>query len=394
MLKINNDDKKNLVLFYLADNSGCSHVRCRFFADYINANDFGIKAVILPVYTLDPMILSQTKAIIWQKPCTYHHLQIVQKYKGFQNKFGFKMVYEVDDLFFKSPFRDQALPEYNMSFVRRRQANVDEEVEDALHQILPLFDTIMCSTDYLKKVISQKYSLDNVVTVRNTVPRFLWSCDKRKPIESDIKKPTLLYSGASGHYMNPVPADPSKNRPEIPGSFGDWDQAWREWIIKNVKEDKIDLKLMGDFPWFFQEIGPKIQFIPWTNSYNYPRRCWSTGADFQLAPLVDNEFNRSKSALRFYESSIAGMGFFGSVFPDNHESPYEEIFPDCKVRTDASMDQIDEIVWKMCKKENYNELIQWQYDNLEKGGIILESSDAINRLLAVIDRNAKNLENI
>lgn len=394
MLKINNDDKKNLVLFYLADNSGCSHVRCRFFADYINANDFGIKAVILPVYTLDPMILSQTKAIIWQKPCTYHHLQIVQKYKGFQNKFGFKMVYEVDDLFFKSPFRDQALPEYNMSFVRRKQANVDEEVEDALHQILPLFDTIMCSTDYLKKVISQKYSLDNVVTVRNTVPRFLWSCDKRKPIESDIKKPTLLYSGASGHYMNPVPADPSKNRPEIPGSFGDWDQAWREWIIKNVKEDKIDLKLMGDFPWFFQEIGPKIQFIPWTNSYNYPRRCWSTGADFQLAPLVDNEFNRSKSALRFYESSIAGMGFFGSVFPDNHESPYEEIFPDCKVRTDASMDQIDEIVWKMCKKENYNELIQWQYDNLEKGGIILESSDAINRLLAVIDRNAKNLENI
>ena len=74
MLKINNDDQKNLVLFYLADNSGCSHVRCRFFADYINANDFGLKAVILPVYTLDPVILSKTKAIIWQKPCTYNHL--------------------------------------------------------------------------------------------------------------------------------------------------------------------------------------------------------------------------------------------------------------------------------------------------------------------------------
>lgn len=394
MLKINNDDQKNLVLFYLADNSGCSHVRCRFFADYINANDFGLKAVILPVYTLDPVILSKTKAIIWQKPCTYNHLQIVQKYKGFQNKFGFKLVYEVDDLFFKSPFRDQALPEYNMSFVRRKQANVDEEVEDALHQILPLFDTIMCSTDYLKKVISHKYSLDNVVTVKNTVPRFLWSCDKRKPIEEDIKKPTLLYSGASGHYMNPIPPDPSKNRPGMPGNMGDWNQPLREWIIKNVKEDKIDLKLMGDFPWFFQEIGPKIQFIPWTNSYNYPRRCWSTKADFQIAPLVDNEFNRSKSALRFYESSIAGMGFFGSVFPDNKESPYEEIFPDCKIKTTDTIEEIDEKFWKMCKKDNYNELIKWQYDNIEKGGIILETSDAVNRLLAVIDRNQQNMENI
>ena len=394
MLKVNSDDNKNLVLFYLSDNSGCSHVRCRFFADYLNANDFGVKAVILPVYTLDPIILSKTKAIIWQKPCTYQHLSIVQKYKGFQAKFGFKMVYEIDDLFFKSPFRDQSVPPYNMSYVRRQEADVDGEVEDALHQILPLFDTIMTSTDYLKKIISQKYSLDNVVTVRNTVPRFLWSCEKRQPITEDLVKPTVLYSGASGHYMNPQRPDPSKNFPGTKGDMGDWDQAFREWVIKNVREDKINFKIMGDFPWFFAEIAPKIQFIPWTNSYNYPRRCWSTKADFQIAPLVDNEFNRSKSALRFYESSIAGMGFFGSVFPDSTDSPYEEIFPDCKIRTDISVEELDKKFWAMCKKDNYNELIKWQYDNLDKSGIILETSDAVNRLLAAIDRNTQTMENI
>lgn len=393
MLKIE-DENRNLILFYLADNSGCSHVRCRFFADYINANDFGVKAVILPVYTLDPAILCRTKAIIWQKPCTYRELSIVQKYKGFQAKFGFKMVYEIDDLFFTSPFRDQNVPDYNLSKIRRIENNLEEELEDAIQQILPLFDTIMCSTDYLKKCIQVKYSLDNVVTVRNTVPRFLWSCEKKKPITEDLVKPRILYSGVSGHYLNPMPPDPVHKKPGLAGQRGDWDQALCDWVIKMVQEDKIDLTIMGDFPYFFKDIAPKTDFIPWTNAYNYPRRCWSTKADFQIAPLVDNEFNRCKSALRFYESSIAGMGFFGSVYPDNPESPYEEIYPDCKIKTTDTVEEIDQKFWNMCKKDNYNDLIKWQYENLEKGGIILETSDAMNRLLSVIDKNGKNLENI
>lgn len=387
MLRLNSENDKSIVIFYLADNSGCSHIRCRFFADYINANDFGIKAVILPMYTLDPNILSHTRAIIWQKPSTARHLSIVQKYKGFQRKFGFKLIYELDDLFFKSPFRDQALPPYNLSYQRRIDNNLDEEIEDSLWQILPLFDTIMTSTDYLKKVITQKYHLDNVVTVKNTVPRFLWSCDKRKPIEKDIDKPVVLYSGASGHYLNPCEKCPE-------GDMGDWNNSFREWVLKNVKEDKIDLKLMGDFPWFFKEIAPKVEFIRWTNSYNYPRRCWSTKADFQIAPLVDNEFNRSKSALRFYESSISGMGFFGSVFDDSYDSPYEEIFPDCKIKNSATVEELDEKFWNMCKKDNYNRLIEWQYDNLNKSGLILESSEAMNRILSVCDRSTEMLETI
>lgn len=393
MLKIE-DANKNIVIFYLADNSGCSHVRCRFFADYINANDFGIRAVILPVYTLDPEILRRTRAVVWQKPCTYQHLSVVQKYKGFQAKFGFKMIYEIDDLFFTSPFRDQNVPEYNLSKIRRMENGLDEELEDAMHQILPLFDTIVCSTDYLKKCIQQKYSLDNVVTVKNTVPRFLWSCDKKKPIEEDLKKPSILYSGVSGHYLNPIPPDPVKKTPGRSGQYGDWDQPLREWVIKMVKEDKISLTIMGDFPWFFREIAPKVNFIPWTNTYNYPRRCWSTRADFQIAPLVDNEFNRCKSALRFYESAIAGMGFLGSVFDGSYDSPYEEIFPDCKIKTTDSVEEIDKKFWNMCKKENYNELIQWQYDTIDKSGILLESTDHVNRLLSVFDKNTKNMENI
>ena len=233
-----------------------------------------------------------------------------------------------------------------------------------------------------------------MVALGKSAPRFLWSCDKKKPITEDLVKPRILYSGVSGHYLNPIPPDPVHKKPGLAGQRGDWNQDLCDWVIKMVQEDKIDLTIMGDFPYFFKDIAPKTDFIPWTNAYNYPRRCWSTKADFQIAPLVDNEFNRCKSALRFYESSIAGMGFFGSVYPDNPESPYEEIHPDCKIKTTDTVEEIDKKFWNMCKKDNYNDLIKWQYENLEKGGIILETSDAMNRLLSVIDKNGKNLENI
>jgi predicted N-acyltransferase len=88
------------------------------------------------------------------------------------------------------------------------------------------------------------------------------------------------------------------------------------------------------------------------------------------------------------------MGFFGSVFDTSSDSPYEEIFPDCKIKNSATVEELDEKFWNMCKKENYNELIEWQYENLNKSGLILESTDSMNRLLSVIDRNTSLLETI
>ena len=398
MLKVDNSDKKNLVIFYLSDNSGCSHVRIRFFADLINAKDTGLKAVILPVYTLDPIILASTKAIIWQKPSNMNQLRMIQRYKGLQQKFGYKLVYEVDDLFFKSPFKNESVPFYNPSHLRRTP-KIEQDIEDGLAEIFPLFDTIMTSTDYLKKCIVQKYNLPNVVTVKNTVPRYLWSCDMKDPIEKDIEKPSILYSGASGHYFNGIPPrKPSKEEPNgypgLPANPGDWDNGWREFIIKGVKDDKIDFKCMGDLPYFFAEIQNKIQFIPWTNSYNYPRRCWSTKADFQIAPLVENEFNKCKSALRFYESSIAGMAFCGTVFDNSSDSPYEEIHKDCQIKLSMTPEQIEERFKELCQKDKYNEIVSWQYKNLDSSGLILESSEAMNRFLSICDSNPEKLENI
>lgn len=393
MLKMNNDDRKNVVMMFCADSSGCSHVRLRYYADFLNANEhLGLKAVIMPVFTFDPNILAATKAIIWQKPCTPQHLSYLQRYKALQQKYGYKLVYEIDDLFFKSPFSDeQPIPAYNTSSLRRTPEG-DKQLEELLTHIFPLFDTIMCSTDYLKKVISTKYHLSNVITVKNTVPRFLWNAPKKEPLTEDIKKPTVIYSGSPCHYRNKIPAE--GNRPELPEHPGDWEGVMREWVIKMVNEDKINFTVMGAMPYFFMPIANKIEYVRWANSYNYPRRTIATHADFQLAPLVPNEFNYSKSALRFYESSICGMLCIGSVFDENKNSPYEEVHPMCKVSNHITLEEFDKMFWNLCKKENYNEVLEWQYNNLNNSGLILESDEAINSFLKACDNNPQKLENI
>ena len=84
----------------------------------------------------------------------------------------------------------------------------------------------------------------------------------------------------------------------------------------------------------------------------------------------------------------------GSTFTENQDSPYEEIHPDCKVRNDLTVEQIDELFWKLCKKEKYNEVLNWQYENLDKSGLILESDESINAFMKVCDSNPVKMENI
>lgn len=399
MLKMDNSDRKKIVLIYCCDNSGCSHVRLRYYADYFNSTNEGIQCVISPVFIFDPNVLAACKAIIWQKPCSRNLLSVLQRYKGIQAKFGFKMIYEIDDLFFSSPFGNHdAVPDYNPSSKSNSEQS-KQEMEAVLPAIVSMFDAVMTSTDYLKHVMMEKFHINNVHTVKNTVPRFLWSMDRKKPLEQDLKKPVLLYSGSPCHYTNPVPARaPSSAEPNgfpgLEGKPGDLELPMIDWLIDNVKKDKIDFVVMGMIPYVFQEIANKIRFIPWANSYNYPRRCWSARADFQIAPLVHNEFNKCKSALRFYESSISGMLLLGSTFVENQNSPYEEIHPDCKVRNDLTVEQIDELFWKLCKKEKYNEILDWQYENLNKSGMLLESDEAINSFLGICDRMDNKLENV
>lgn len=388
MLLKNPDPNKNLILIYCIDSSGCSHVRLRFLANYINGISIqGFTAIVSPIPIMDIGILSHTAAIIWQKPNNKLHLSILRQYESIKKKFGFKLIYEIDDIFFKSPWENKenviSVPDYNPSSALDNNRCEPPDMQE----IVSYFDIVMTSTDYLSKCFAERYHVSNVRTIKNTVPKYLWNKSFKKNIEKDIEIPHILYSGSPTHYTQeikarlPSPQDP-KGFVGIAGKLGDWDCHLREWIIENVMNGRIKFTILGAIPYFFDTIKDKIEFIPWTNSYSYPDVVQKINADFQVAPLVSNEFNKCKSALRFYESAISGSVFIGNTFNSNINSPYEEINPNCKLKENASCNEIDTMFSKLTIKENYNEVLNWQYEYIDN--YIMENDKYLNEFLSML----------
>ena len=115
-------DGKNIALIYVGDNSGCSHVRLRYNAMYFDGIDTGVIPIVMPVFTFDPNILAHCKSIVFQRPVSPTHVEIVKRYKALQPKYGYKMVFELDDLIFKTGLgpadKEDGIPSYNMSSQR------------------------------------------------------------------------------------------------------------------------------------------------------------------------------------------------------------------------------------------------------------------------------------
>lgn len=369
---------------------GCSHVRLRYNAMYFDGIDTGVIPIIMPIFTFDPNLLAHSKSIVFQRPVSKVHVDVVRRYKALQQKYGYKMVFEIDDLIFKTGLgpadKEDGIPSYNLS---SKHIKLDE-LESNLKEVLPLMDLIVVSTDYLKKAFEKVFNVNNVITIKNVVPRYLWNYPRKKHIAEDLKKPRVIYSGSPTHYINPVPPrQPSPNEPNgfagLAGKKGDWNTALCDWVIKNVKEDKIDFVCMGALPFFWECIKDKIKFIPWVNSQTFPRLFQEQMADFSIASIVDNEFNKCKSALRYTEACVSGAVFIGTVFHDNDDSPYREIHPDCKYFDNWTVDQIDEMFWKLCKKEKYNEVLDKQYEQCNHADFWLESSKHMNEWMNMLD---------
>lgn len=196
-------DGKNIALIYVGDNSGCSHVRLRYNAMYFDGIDTGVIPIVMPVFTFDPNILAHCKSIVFQRPVSPTHVEIVKRYKALQPKYGYKMVFELDDLIFKTGLgpadKEDGIPSYNMS----SQRNNLDAIQNTLKDVLPLMDLIVVSTDYLKKAFEKVFGVNNVMTIKNVVPRYLWNYPRKSDITEDLKKPRVIYSGSPTHYINP-----------------------------------------------------------------------------------------------------------------------------------------------------------------------------------------------
>lgn len=362
--------KKNIVLSYVSDYTGCGHIRNIIPSTYLNAifgRDSQMNIITSPTMIFQPDILKRTRSIFFQRTMGPQSVDLVKQYKELQKQYKFKMVYDLDDFIWDGKDFGEEIPDYNFG-----KEAITAKVQNASIENMKMMDTVTVTCEFLKDYIASKgVDKNKIQIVHNTMPSFLWGSDKKEHITKKIEKPTIVWSSSPTHWH-----DGKK-------LLGDLDNAWYQWIIKSVKEDKINYIQMGGLPWFFEEIKDKITVCGWVNSLHYPSAVKSLKADFGIAPLVSNFFNYSKSPIKYQEYCVAGIVGVGTVFTNGKPSPYDIALTQAPDNVTSEM--LDHLFFEyLCLPENYNRLLDQQYQQVIDNNWITESSGYVNLMTSIL----------
>ncbi len=364
---------KNVIVSYPSDGTGCGHIRNLFPLGYLNAVYAAQHQLFVhtsPMFCWQDDILVRSSSIYMQRAMSPGHLEAVKRYKSAQSKYKYKLVTDMDDFIWganenQGGTKFDGVPSYNFG-----SEGISPEIKKASLEIMNLMDTVCVSTDYLKSWLTDHGVTSNIEVVPNTVAIYFWDKPFSKaPKTNYIQKPKVLYTGSPTHYSNGKKL------------LGDFDNAWKQWVIDAVNQDKIEFVCMGGLPWFFEEIKDKIKVIDWLNSYQYHVVVKEQNADFGICPLTPNNFNYSKSDLKQIEYYASGSVCIGTVFDNGMPSPYDSGI--LNVKDTCTVDDIWKIVNDHRNPDKYNEVIKQQYTKMIQGHRYTEDPVYINQLLKI-----------
>lgn len=371
IIKIN----KNLIVSFCSGASGSDHIRNIWWLTYLQAvysKENILRTFITPFFSYSHEMLIQARTLFFPRTMSEGYMNAVTKYKELQKRYGYKMIYDIDDFIWGGDTSEEKVPEYNFGAY-----SIPKEVVNSIVNIMGLTDLICVSTEFLKNYIEKKLKIDGskIKILPNCVQRYFYGPNLREPIKEKIRKPKILYSGAPCHYNNEKLM------------YGDFDNAWREFISKAVTDGKIEFMCMGcsdgDPPWFWRNLKGKPNFyaINWQNSWQYHIPILEFKPDISIRPLIPNYFNYSKSDIGYLESCACGAAFIGTVFSNGMPSPYDGCF--IKLLDNCTVSQIEDKISEITEPEAFNSIIQKQWDFLEEDGRWMESKKYISRLLEI-----------
>ena len=313
-------------------------VRCILpFMQFMCPNPYQVAPSITHILTSNKDALKKARSVILQKPSAAGRMEAASMYAGLKRECNFKLITDFDDLMWDlSPVIQsyaQGIP------------NHDQIIKDRLKQVLPLFDTIVCSTRYLANRVKADLGVHAIV-MPNGVSKSLFG--PHKTTSAFTGKPKVMYAGALGHTTEKIP--------------GDFEGPWIPWIKKSIEDGSIDFFTFGN-PEFLKGLEGKYTSIPYTSVMEFPGTAASYRPDFYLAPLASNNFNRAKSDLKLKEAAALGAVFIGSDFED---SPYGYAPKEQLITESDTPESLADKFNALCKPENFMNAIEWQYNMIEK----------------------------
>ncbi len=159
------------------------------------------------------------------------------------------------------------------------------EAADAVVSQMQIVDGMVVTTEYLKKLYKPYNKRINIV--ENCIDFEIWN--NLKPIKKRGKKLRIGWIGASTHNEDLKYIEKSLYR-----------------ILE--KHKNVEMYICGGAPQFMIGRHPRIKCDnKWVDVYKYPQSLKNRCFDIGLAPLLDNNFNRAKSNLRWLEYSALGI---------------------------------------------------------------------------------------
>lgn len=276
---------------YLADYSGCGFWRILWPERYINEIGIGC-STSLTAMVFDPNWYKGVKCVKVQRQATPEQKEFVRYLKSIQPQCGFKLVYEVDDVVFK-----EDIPDYN----KFKFAFDNDIIRNSCIEIINMCDEVTVTCDFMRRLYQERTGKKEITVVPNFVP-YTWmghQFNKRRiydEYDRNKKKPRVLYTGSGAHY-------------DVDNKNGGVDDFTH--VLSTVLNtlDKYQWVFVGAFP---PALAPyvqsgQIEFHNWKSLAEYPSFIAGLNAQVMIAPLLDNNFNNSKSDIKFIEACILGL---------------------------------------------------------------------------------------
>ena len=279
------------VLQYYADYSGCGFWRMIWPEHLLNAHQ---KMTVhgSTVMNLDPNYFRGTQVVRIQRQATEHQLQFVRFLKDLSKQMGFRLIYEIDDLVFS-----EDIPEYN----KFKPAFTDPKIRATAQEIMELCDEITVTCDFMKEYYMGKTSNKNITVIPNYIPKWwMGNFYNEKKISDNYdrykNKPRILYAGSGAHF-------------DVDNRVGQNDDfAHVNKVIADTRH-KYQWVFLGAYPLPLHQFiqNGEMEYHPWEQLYSYPEKISKLNVNMMVAPLQDNNFNKSKSDLKFIEANCYGL---------------------------------------------------------------------------------------
>jgi glycosyltransferase involved in cell wall biosynthesis len=210
----------------------------------------------------------QAKVAVVQRQCTRQNFEALKKMKSM----GLKLVYDLDDNVWNLPSHNPA-------------KEVFEQMRQGFSICANVCDLVTVSTEALRgavKVHAPEIA-KKVEVVNNGIDFTLFQVPKIP--KSDNGMVTIGWAGSNTHS-------------------GDLAEVWSLLPELHKEYENVAFEIVGEKPpegW--DENTPRLHNRRWIPTSMFPARWGTWGWDIVLAPLQDNQFNRSKSNIKMLEAA-------------------------------------------------------------------------------------------